>query len=442
MNFEIFFRYLIEVSMIIPGIIFAVLPVGEYIKIKSRRLIFAQIILIAILIFSSAYVAMISSVRSRVVLIVDSVFLFGWYSWLTDLPIKKKLFCFFNSVMLCMMSNFYAIIIMSPYEIKNIIWHSLRLFMIQSSCVYFGLLILCGAIFFRTLTLKFSTLLSEKNFESVWNYLFLIPLFMSAVLYWMMPISPFVIMTGRVRPISLVLISFLLFMEFMFYDILWRSTNSLIKSARLQQENSLFRIESKRYCEFKNYMNESRVMRHDFRQHLAVLSELARAGRLDEFLSYAEKLNKKTGAYISFCANNAVDALASYYDNQARTKQTKINWRLDLKKELPIEESEFCAVLGNLIENALNAVKELPANKRSIKVISSMLSEVMLGISVENFFVGEIKFNRDGLPVSKSENHGLGLVSVSNIVKKYNGAFKITTDGNIFCVDILLYCSS
>ena len=439
MNFEIFFRYIIEFLMIIPAAAFAVLPAHEYLKIKSHRSSFICIILIFLLIFGSAYVAVIYEFRVGTILAADGIILFILYSVITDFPIQKKLFCFFNSVMICMMCNFYAILIMSPYEMKNLMWHSVRLFTVRSACVSLGISALCGIIFFRTLTLKLSALLSEKNFESAWHYLFLIPLFMALLLYWMTPINPLVIMTGRVRPICIVLITFLLFMEFMFYDILWRSTANAIKNARLQQENNLYIIEGKRYNELKNYVNETRVMRHDFRQHIAVLTELARAGKIDEILSYAEELNEKSRKYVFYCANNAVDAVASYYDNKARADEIKISWRLELPAEIAIKESEFCAMLGNLIENALNAVKKLPAEERKINVISSMLSEVMIGISIDNPFTGEIKFNHSGLPVSKTENHGLGLVSVANIVKRYNGSLKIKTEKNIFYADIILF---
>ena len=440
MNFEIFFRYVIEFLTIIPAAAFAVLPAREYIKIKSPRSILINIFLIFLLIFSSAYIAMIYSFRVGKILFADGIILFIFYSAVIDMRLAKKIFCFFNSVMICMMCNYYAILIMSPYEMKNLMWHSVRLFTIRSACVSLSLAAVCGIIFFRTFTLKLSTLLSEKNFESTWNYLFLIPLLMVLLLYWMTPINPLFLMTGRVRPIALVLITFLLFTEFMFYDILWSSTANVIKNAKLRQENNLYLIESKRYNELKNYMYESRVMRHDFRQHIAVLTELARAGKLDEILRYAEELNEKSRSYIFYCSNNAVDAIAAYYDSKAHTDKIKINWRLELPAELSVKESEFCAMLGNLIENALNAVKKIPVEERKINVFSSMLSESMIGISIDNPFTGEIKFNHAGLPVSKTENHGLGLVSVSNIVRRYNGSLKIKTEENIFYANIILYC--
>ena len=437
---EIFLRYFLEFSLIIPAVFFALLPVIEYMKIKSRIAVIISIFLMMILIFISAYFSARYGLRIRVIfspLIVVSFFV---YIFAVDLSLSKKLFCFFNSIMLCAICNIYTITLMPRYEIKNLMWHSARLFSLSSAYVCLGISILEGFIFYRTLKIKIPMLLNEEYLGTSWNFLFLIPSVMAILIYWMSPISPLVVMTGRVQPVFLVLITFVLFIAFMFYDIFYKITFRLTESAKLQQENNLLQMEGKRYNELKNYMNETRTLRHDFRQHIAVLSEFARAGNLNGILEYTDQLNENARAkYILYCANSAVDAAASHYDRIAKENNIKIEWRLELPSVLNIKESDYCAMLGNLIENSLNAVKNLKDDKKNIKVISSMLSEVMLGISIDNPFEGDLIF-KNGLPVSKREGHGLGLISISNIVNRYNGSLRIKTENKIFSVDILLYC--
>ena len=117
----------------------------------------------------------------------------------------------------------------------------------------------------------------------------------------------------------------------------------------------------------------------------------------------------------------------------------KISWRLELPHTLPVKETEYCAMMGNLIENALKAVKTLPQEKRKVNVISSMLSDAMLGLSVDNEYAGSISIGRNGLPESIREGHGMGLISVMNTVNHYGGTMNISTMDNIFSVDIILY---
>ena len=147
-------------------------------------------------------------------------------------------------------------------------------------------------------------------------------------------------------------------------------------------------------------------------------------------------------SYRGFCANNAIDAVASHYDSIANSQDTRITWKLDLPSSLPMKESDYCVILGNLLENALRAVKNLPVLKdKVVKVNSSMLSDVMLGLSIENHFAGVITFGRNGLPVSENDGHGIGLASVSNIVERYGGTLNITAEASTFSVGIILYCN-
>ena len=439
MNFEIFLRYLLVFSMIIPAVMLAFLPVREYLKFNSRRYFFTAWISIFTLILGSSFLAALYSLRVREIFIPAGVLFFVIYFTAVRLNFTKKLFCFFNSLMLCAWSNFLAIILMAPINFPDVlIWHKTRLFTVKGACFCLGFSIISGTIFYRTLTKKIPSLLCEEKLAGAWNYLFLIPSAMSAMLIWMAPINPHLMILARVRPISTVLVMFILLSVFIFYEVFWRITVNLTESAKLQQENNLLQMESKRYNALKIYMNETRALRHDFRQHIAVLAEFARAGHVDKILEYTEQLTEGARNYVLYCANNAVDALASHYDRIAKDRGIKIKWRLELPAVLPIKESDYCSMLGNLVENAVNAVENL--EDKNINVISLMLSEAILGISIDNPFEGSLKFNRDGLPLSSRRGHGLGLISVSNIVEHYGGSLKIKTGEKIFRADIILYC--
>ncbi|WP_455618599.1 GHKL domain-containing protein [Eisenbergiella sp.] len=65
----------------------------------------------------------------------------------------------------------------------------------------------------------------------------------------------------------------------------------------------------------------------------------------------------------------------------------------------------------------------------------------ILFIQVSNSYCGCIRTLDNKLLTSKEdkENHGLGLDSVKDMIKKYNGDMKIICDNSIFTEDILLY---
>ena len=356
---------------------------------------------------------------------------------LKSLSLSRKIFCFLNSGMLCELCSMYTRFIIAPYESTGQVFTDST---ILPALGFLGMSVIVGAVFFRTLTVKLPVLMNEDRIAGVWRYMFLFPLVMSIVIHWMTPISPRVVMTGRVRPVSLVLVTFVMASAFMFYHISWWTTVRLTESARLQQENTFLQMEAKRYNEMQSYMNYSREMRHNFRQHILVITSLVDSGQLPELREYLSQFaGLNTKSYTFFCPNHAVDAGASHSDRVAGTQDTAINWRLELPAELAVREADYCAIFGNLIENALTAVKSLPPESRRINVISSMLSQYMTGISINNPFSGKITFGKNGLPVSPKAGHGIGLASVMNTVERYGGSMNITAEGNVFSVDIILY---
>ena len=284
--------------------------------------------------------------------------------------------------MLCAFCPLYTVFIMAPLEADNEIWQTAGLFTLQSSIAYVALVLLIGAIFL-----------------------------------WL-----------------------ILMMILLLYHVFWWTALKLTEGATLQEENTLLTMEEKRYEELRSYMDETRTLRHDFRQHILVITQLSGAGNFSELQNYLQQFSEGTETnYTGYCDNIAVDAVASHYTAFAESQSTKIEWKMTLPHDLPMKESDYCVVLSNLLENALRAVKNLSEERRKVTVISSLLSETIIGLSVDNPYSGRIRFRKNGLPRSDREGHGIGLTSVMNTVKRYDGSMNITAEKNIFSVDIVFH---
>lgn len=438
-------RYFIELAMIIPAVIFAVIPVLDSVKYSSVKFRLYAMGAIICLCFAQTYAGMKYSVRSRYFLTVNAALLSLIYISLVNESLGRKLFCLFNSGMLCEFCSIYAKFATAKYGISLLMNKADNFAALMPSLMYLVMSLPIGFIFWKTLTEKLPFLLNEEHIASIWQYMFMIPLAMTVLIWWITPISPIVIMTGRVRQIGLVLVVFVMISVLAFYYIFWWITARLTMSAKLQQENTFLQIESKRYSELKNYMNRTRTMRHDFRQHLLVIMNLTESEKYEDLKEYLSQFTKQMNAgYQVYCANPAVDALASHYDQIAKSQGTLITWNLELPSTLSVNEPDYCGIFGNLIENALVAVKDIPIEKRRVKVFSSMLSEFMLGISIDNPYSGKLAFRKNGLPFSSKDGHGIGLVSVMNTVNRYGGTMNIKANEKekIFSVDIILYSNS
>lgn len=239
----------------------------------------------------------------------------------------------------------------------------------------------------------------------------------------------------------LVMTLFIPIVEWLLYHIAWNVMSRVWQEAQLRQEITLLRAEERRFNELRTYMSESRALRHDFRHHLLAMRGMLEADKTSELSAYLDRLSsmEAEGQRPQLCRNMAVDSIAAYYDSLAQGNQVNMTWYLDLPEQLPVSEVDFCAILGNLVENAIIASAKLEEPKRWVEVVSQEVTDHALGINVRNSFEGEVRFGRDGLPKAQRQGHGIGLASVATTAQRYNGGFDVYTRDGEFFAGVILY---
>ena len=437
-----FMRYVLELAIIIPDAVFIYLPLIEDLRWRNWITYSISGVLLSVFVILASWVSTVNVLPVIPVLVASVIFLFLVFFFSVNITLGRKLFCFFTSIMLGAFCLLYSIVLMASFEAVNDLWESTRLLTIEAGLASLGLSALIGIAFFKILTRDLPMLLQEERINGMWDFLFLVPFMALLLISWLTPNYPKYLLVGRYRIIALVVLPLIPLIVLLIYYLLWWIAAKFSESARLQQESTMLQMESKRYEELRNYMEETSALRHDFRQHILVIRQLSGAGKFNELQDYLAQFEDIADkSYAGYCDNAAVDAIASYYTTFAESQDTRIDWELTLPKDLPLKESEYCVILGNLLENALRAVKNLPKEQRYVNVISSLLSDTIIGISVDNPFSGKMKFKRNGLPRSSREGHGIGLVSVLNTVKRYDGTMKVTAEKHMFSVDIVLHCN-
>lgn len=105
-----------------------------------------------------------------------------------------------------------------------------------------------------------------------------------------------------------------------------------------------------------------------------------------------------------------------------------------------ISEADLYSLFGNIVDNATEAVMKIADDgKRCINLIVRNV-DGFISIEEDNYFVGEIKFGEDGLPITGKTGggyYGFGLKSVRMITEKYGGNLKISVNDDVFSLSIL-----
>ena len=311
--------------------------------------------------------------------------------------------------------------------------------LVSTALLALGLSAVLSVLFHFTAVRWSAWLLQEYHGEAFWQSAWPLPTIYAAFLIFCVPLDPSVVLLNRIMIIAVLAVSISLLGIFLLLYEMYRVAQEYTRNTQLDRENQLLGVESRRYMELREYMEQTRRLRHDFRQHLHVISGLTEAGQLDELKHYLSQYESELSeARPTLCANPAVDALAGHYDHEARQKGVPIEWKLELPVLLPMPEADLCMILGNLLENALDASRKLTPDQRQIRVMARMLSPAMLGIVVENRYDGVLKKQSGILHSTKHEGIGIGLVSIETAVRKYNGDLTVETKNNVFRANVLL----
>lgn len=225
-------------------------------------------------------------------------------------------------------------------------------------------------------------------------------------------------------------IAFAVVSFFMFHRLRWYQARA---TQAVQQ--AYFEEIEKRY-------QETRRLWHDFHNHLLAIKALYDVGNYTEADRYIDALSQQSRAHLLpvKTGSNVVDLLLFKKHQQALEKDIKIRFTMGcLLQQLSHMDYDLCSLLGNLLDNAMEALEGLAFVNREIILIMKEQNS-MLYISCENPFEGERTQEEGQFLTTKKDvtNHGIGLQSVRQICKKYKGSMEISTKEQRFLVTILL----
>ena len=107
-----------------------------------------------------------------------------------------------------------------------------------------------------------------------------------------------------------------------------------------------------------------------------------------------------------------------------------------------MSDPEFCSLLGNIMENAIDAAKDAPVAARKFSISIRIQNDSMLYIVSSNSYDGELILDTTGenptFSSKKEKHHGIGLQSIRETVDKYNGTLRISTTDSEFFLDIAI----
>ena len=194
------------------------------------------------------------------------------------------------------------------------------------------------------------------------------------------------------------------------------------------------------YREVDTMYRKMRGWRHDYRNHISVMKNLYRQGNYNELGQYLDMLESDLSSVdtVVKTGNPMADAILNSKLNLAISRGVPVKASVHIPMRLSILELDLCVILGNLLDNAIEASLTLPEKERMVRIYMD-IKETHLYISVTNLCAGKKMTKVNGRFLShRGEGHGFGLLRIDGIVEKYGGYVNRNSEDGAFTTEILL----
>lgn len=432
-------RPILELTVILPGMLLAYLPVKAYLKQSPPKLfgwLFPLLAALCILGGTLCYFLQIPTGFLLLPLLLFSLFLYH-RTLRVSLWKSGSIFLAVCAVFACVNSfsrAINAIMTASLNLTKNELW-----FCAGAGLLYnlICLLFLLAAWFPASHLVR--TMVEDENFAQTWYVFWILPLVFIGLNLFMVPRYRITLYTGRVLQGYIVISLVLLLILVLFYALFLLMANSLNRNARLQQENHFLSLQQARYENLRSSIEEARQARHDMRHHFLQLSSLAEQGDQEKIKAYLSNVTSKIPSQsLHFCENQAADSVVGYYSALASRESIPFDARIAIPEHINLDEVNMCLVLSNLLENAMEASLKTAPQRRSIQVTACLHHTSLLLIQVENAYDGNITEKNHIFQSSKRKGNGIGIQSVRHICEKNGGDSNFTYESGIFTAQIML----
>ncbi|MBQ2886522.1 MAG: GHKL domain-containing protein [Alphaproteobacteria bacterium] len=222
---------------------------------------------------------------------------------------------------------------------------------------------------------------------------------------------------------------------FMFAILIYNLTHQYEvekKMAQLQTEQK--ELLKKDYQNLNSIYTANARLYHDLHNHLEIMRSCITQGKSDEALQYLDALQAPIQNITKtvWTGDEAIDYLLNSKLSLMKEENIVSKVNIEFPGNTNIRSADLTAVLGNLLDNAIEAVRKCEEN-RCISLTIRRINHMLI-IKVENTYA-RTPVLKDGLPqTTKSDktHHGWGLKSVRAAVEQYDGTLETSYAESVF----------
>ncbi|WP_317944692.1 GHKL domain-containing protein [Carnobacterium maltaromaticum] len=210
-----------------------------------------------------------------------------------------------------------------------------------------------------------------------------------------------------------------------------------VKSRLLDEKNKYY---EQQLVAMKQTLELQKTVRHDLKNKLSPLVYLAENGKTAELVKQVQELGSLNvlGKIYAESGNVTIDYIINQNLQVLASKGVKISCEINVPNDIDIVPFDLSTILGNLIDNAAEALDYVKDEKWIVLKVSYQVG--FLIIHVTNSFDGIVRLDNNKIISRKKDtkNHGLGLNSITTTAEEYSGEVTVKYDEKQFDVIVKL----
>lgn len=241
-----------------------------------------------------------------------------------------------------------------------------------------------------------------------------------------------------VYALSLICVVSLNFLLIYLYDSISKLFDKKIETEMAKQETKYYHKQAEL---IQNNSQEIKQLRHDMKNYTIALSELIKNNENEKALKYISSVSGILEPAKIYCNTGSlsIDSIVNYKFTRAEEIGISVDSEITIPNNLNLNSNDLVAILGNLLDNAIEATSKLNDNKYIKLHIKYNKGTVF--IAVKNSFDGKLNIVGNEYKTTKDSDslHGIGMKSIETTIKQYNGEMKVSHTNNEFLVKIILF---
>jgi sensor histidine kinase YesM len=182
-----------------------------------------------------------------------------------------------------------------------------------------------------------------------------------------------------------------------------------------------------------------RAIRHDLNNHISVVRGMLLRGEHGNAEKYLEEMSGSTAltGTVRFCGNETANAILAGKTAEMEREGITPDFVIDLPKELPVADTDLCAILGNALDNAIEAVRTAD-DKRILLRARSDKGALMLRVENATSAAPQMINGKFKTTKTDASSHGIGMASMEEAVRRYDGMLEAKAQDGRFELTVFL----